>query len=634
MKNTILFNLAFLFSAITFAQGGINYKAVIKDASGSIVSNQAITIRFEVVSTSYVYVEEHNPTTDANGIIVVNIGEGTSLTGSFNTVDWSTDDYFLNVQVDTGNGLINLGTTPFKNVPYAIYAEKAGNVSGLETIDEGNGQGWRLIGQGSDDHQPIGLNAIDLSLEGPTGFFTGASGEGAIAIGVRNHAVGDYSMAVNHDTRADAMYSTAVGRFNNSFGNPTAWVATDPIFEIGNGTDIDFTSNALTVLKNGTILAPSFDIAEITTDKALITKEYFEFVETKGLEQITEGGNTGFRLVDKNPIQYGNIGNNAVDLSTSIGSDTNHGATGDRSLAVGASTIASGGNSIAMGFEAEASGGNAFAMGYRTKAEANSCLAIGSYNIGGGNPLNFTSTNPIFEIGNGTSPNGRSNALTVLQNGTVGIGIHTGMEGKVEIQSNSTATAPQLALIEDNASFARLKFKNTNRNGDDYWDIAGLIGTTVAEDRLNFFNSDGGNIMSLTGDGDVFVNGSLVHSSDRRLKREIETIDYGLAEILQLNPVQYNWQNKEDKTHKSLGVIAQEIQEIIPNVVQTSTDKNQTLSVSYTELIPVLIKAIQEQQKIIDSQQTQISTQDKRFSQLEAQLMNLIEGLENTNTSK
>lgn len=620
MKKQLLILIAFLVSAVSIAQNGINYKAQIKDLNGELIANQNITIQFQVTSTSYVYVEEHNPTTDSNGIIAVNIGEGTPLSGNINTVDWSSDDYFLNVQVDTGDGLVNLGTTPFKYVPYAKYAEEAGNVSGLEALNEGNGIGWRLVDRNPASYGNIGNLSVDLSVSLTSSSTAGATGEFSFAGGTATTASGNSSTAFGFETKAESFANTAIGIFNIGGGDPISNAATNPVFEIGNGFSAANRSNAFTVLQNGTVTAPSFDISEITNDKALITKEYYEATNTQGLEQITEGGNIGFRLFDKNPIQYGDIGNGAVDISFSIGTDIDHGATGNSSFATGASTIASGVNSIVGGFESEAAAGNSVAFGYRTKAEANSCLAIGRYNLGGGVSLSNPPTNPVFEIGIGINEQSRKNALTVLQGGQIGIGKHSGMTGQLEIEGNSTDIAPQLALIENNGSFSRLKFKNTNRNGDDYWDIAGFIGNSQADDRLNFFNSDGGNIMSLTGDGDVFVNGSLVHSSDRRLKRNIETLEYGIAEILKINPVQYQWKNKEDKPHKSLGVIAQEIQEIIPNVVQIGDDNNQTLSVSYTELIPVLIKAIQEQQEIIDSQNEKYASLEKMVLSLAAKL--------------
>ncbi|GHC64654.1 tail fiber domain-containing protein [Ulvibacter litoralis] len=224
-----------------------------------------------------------------------------------------------------------------------------------------------------------------------------------------------------------------------------------------------------------------------------------------GLEKLDEGNGVGYRLKDKLAGYYGDIGLNAIDVSYSNTSSTDHGATGSRSFTAGYNTVASGLASTAVGFENEATASSATALGYRTKSDAVGNVAVGTYNIGGGSPTSFNSANPIFEVGNGLSSGARSNALTVLQNGKIGIGKHTGMDGIVEINGNSTGNEPQLALIEDNAGYSRLRYKNTNRNGDDYWDIAGFIGETTANDKLNIFNSDAGDILTATGDGKVGI---------------------------------------------------------------------------------------------------------------------------------
>jgi acyl CoA:acetate/3-ketoacid CoA transferase beta subunit len=106
---------------------GFNYKAVIKN-NGTIVQNKTIEVQFTILENGLsVYEEFHTPTTDSNGIIIVSIGEGTSLIGNFETINWSIAQ--LKVEIDTDNsGLKDMGTTDFKNVPLAKYAEIAGNV--------------------------------------------------------------------------------------------------------------------------------------------------------------------------------------------------------------------------------------------------------------------------------------------------------------------------------------------------------------------------------------------------------------------------------------------------------------------------------------------------------------------------
>ena len=114
----------FLFTTTIFAQQGINYKALITD-NGSAMANQSVTIQFTILQngTTNVYQEEHTTTTDANGIAIANIGEGTQISGIFNDVDWRNEQ-FLKVEINTGSGFEDFGTTAFKAVPHAKSAEK------------------------------------------------------------------------------------------------------------------------------------------------------------------------------------------------------------------------------------------------------------------------------------------------------------------------------------------------------------------------------------------------------------------------------------------------------------------------------------------------------------------------------
>ncbi len=93
------------------------------------------------------------------------------------------------------------------------------------------------------------------------------------------------------------------------------------------------------------------------------------------------------------------------------------------------------------------------------------------------------------------------------------------------------------------------------------------------------------------------VHGVFVNSSDRRFKRDIEDIPYGLKTLRKLKPVSFNWKNIANP-HKSLGFIAQEVQPVIHEAVYADSRDNQPgspeLSVSYTSLIPVLVNAIKE----------------------------------------
>ncbi len=137
MKSKTILFIALLFSFQLIAQtNGINYKAIVKDDSGNILAGAGVTVEFNILAGSgqtLIYNEAHPTTTDANGLIVLTIGQGTS-SGVFDDIDWNGLEHYLNVKMDTGSGsgLVDLGTTQFEAVPYALQAE-ASNVSDLAT---------------------------------------------------------------------------------------------------------------------------------------------------------------------------------------------------------------------------------------------------------------------------------------------------------------------------------------------------------------------------------------------------------------------------------------------------------------------------------------------------------------------
>jgi len=98
-----------------------------------------------------------------------------------------------------------------------------------------------------------------------------------------------------------------------------------------------------------------------------------------------------------------------------------------------------------------------------------------------------------------------------------------------------------------------------------------------------------------------------------------------LKEILKLYPVSYNWKRNPNQ-QRQLGLIAQDVQSIIKELVHVGEDIDQTLSLNYTGLIPVLIKALQDQQDIIDNQ-------DSELKDLKAQLRSFDHRLKSLETT-
>lgn len=101
----------------------------------------------------------------------------------------------------------------------------------------------------------------------------------------------------------------------------------------------------------------------------------------------------------------------------------------------------------------------------------------------------------------------------------------------------------------------------------------------------------------------------VLNISDRRLKTNIVNSTYGLEEILQLQPVTYNWKKTPD-TDKQVGLIAQDVRTLIPEVVK-GDESIENLSMNYSALVPVLINAIKEQQNQIEELKKQVKALQK-----------------------
>ncbi|MBO7432752.1 MAG: tail fiber domain-containing protein [Salinivirgaceae bacterium] len=235
-------------------------------------------------------------------------------------------------------------------------------------------------------------------------------------------------------------------------------------------------------------------------------------------------------------------------------------AEGSCSFATGEGSYAKGGASVAFGFCTKSLGSYSVAIGPECVSSSQESITLGKWLyakstgetvVGSANDTaNYGVDGPIwawedrlFTIGNGNGVYSRSNAMVVLKNGNIGIG-----------------TSTPNYLLEVNGT---IKANNVSE------------------------------------------------TSDVRLKNNITTLNNSLQKVLQLRGVSYYWKPEAEiktllGTHESMhypetmqiGVVAQEVEEIFPELVQTDTKGFK--SVDYTKLTPVLIEAIKEQQKEID----------------------------------
>lgn len=135
MKRVLFFFVLALMAGMTNAQAPqkFSYQAVVRDAGNNLMSNHSVGVQISILQGSAtgvaVYVETQNTTTNANGLMTLEIGAGAVVSGSFVTIDWADGPYFLKTETDP-DGADNYtieGTQQLLSVPYALYAGSAAN---------------------------------------------------------------------------------------------------------------------------------------------------------------------------------------------------------------------------------------------------------------------------------------------------------------------------------------------------------------------------------------------------------------------------------------------------------------------------------------------------------------------------
>jgi len=137
MKRIFTILVAVLLTATLWAQSPekMSYQAVIRNLSDQLVANQAVGIQISILQNSasgtVVYVETQTPTTNANGLVSIEIGTGTT-SDDFSAIDWSVDTYFIKTETDPtgGSNYTITGVSQLLSVPYALHAKTAETVTG------------------------------------------------------------------------------------------------------------------------------------------------------------------------------------------------------------------------------------------------------------------------------------------------------------------------------------------------------------------------------------------------------------------------------------------------------------------------------------------------------------------------
>jgi hypothetical protein len=131
MKKIFASIIAVIISSAVFTQAPqkMSYQAVIRNASNNLVSSHSVGMKISILKGSAtgtaVYTETQTPTTNANGLVSIEFGGG----AGFSSIDWSTGLYFIKTETDPtgGTNYTITGTSQLLSVPFALYANKAGN---------------------------------------------------------------------------------------------------------------------------------------------------------------------------------------------------------------------------------------------------------------------------------------------------------------------------------------------------------------------------------------------------------------------------------------------------------------------------------------------------------------------------
>ena len=142
MKRVCFIIVALLNLTLVYSQSPqkMSYQAVIRNSTDALVSSTLVGMRISILqgtaTGSSVFVESQTPTTNTNGLASIEIGNGTTITGTFEGIDWSNGPYFIKTEIDPsgGSSYSITGTSQILSVPYAFYSESSGDAARLKTL--------------------------------------------------------------------------------------------------------------------------------------------------------------------------------------------------------------------------------------------------------------------------------------------------------------------------------------------------------------------------------------------------------------------------------------------------------------------------------------------------------------------
>ncbi|HUS86512.1 MAG TPA: tail fiber domain-containing protein [Bacteroidales bacterium] len=632
----------------TYSQAPLkfNYQAVARDVSGDMITNQNISVRIAIIqgtaNGTVLWEEEHSVTTNDFGLFTLLIGDlsATKVNGSltsFSDIEWSGGPLFLRPSVEYQSTWHEMTASQIVSVPYALLAREAeigqlpvnGDTlylpDGSLAIGTDSPGGSRLSVVGSDDLSEDALFEVKRN-DGQTVF-------AVYPEGVRMYVA-------SGSTAKGPKGGFAIGGFDQTKAGlieDLLWVTPDSIRMY-----IDDTNPAGKGPKGG------FAIGGFDNTKASSNNEY-----------LTVSGKTEVTTVDsasqilwyplKDALLAGtvhigspdSVGFNSVSLgfmntalgqysqslgyksqtygyySTSIGFNAICSYSG--STAIGYQAKADSTYSYALGMQALASGYKSYAFGYLCNAIGDKSYAIGSQNraLGG---VSYAIGHSADALENSSMAFGRNAQASGYH--SIAIGVSDDAGGYWTDASGTKSVAIGTNCKSQQSGSTTLGFWLDNN--DSQSTVVGKYNLPVSDGTV-FLVGNGtsdvsrSNAMSVYENGNVTIAGVLTESSDARLKTNITSLGDVLTMIDDLNPVYYEFIDQESHPDdRQIGILAQELQPVFPELV--IEDESGNLSVNYSKLSVILLKATQEQKEIIDQKNCRIDALESENNLINSRL--------------
>ena len=375
-----------------------NYQAIVKDGDGNILKNHQVKLKFSILDQpsdiSPVYIEEHILTTPADGVINISVGGGTSLDGSFSSVDWSQNVY-MKEELDSGNGYQDMGTKQFVSVPLAQFANQVNGLRIYENLDTNN----QNI---TPDNIELGYSQSNLIIKSESISATNLNITNSVSA---TEVISPYIFA-------DTVTSSNIDVFTLTSSQITAETVTTTsidVYYLLTSSNIIADSISSTTLLANSISSTSLDVYSLTSTNITadtVTASYF-IGDGSRLTNMSYGNSVGLDsngnllLVDQESNVASSQGNNNIAIGLNAGKNVNS----DANVFIGNHA----GNSTTTGRENIAIGANAFQN--NTDGRNNTLVGggVGS-NIDGGSynaiygdqsGLNVTTSSNLTLIGTG-----------------------------------------------------------------------------------------------------------------------------------------------------------------------------------------------------------------------------------------